>query len=158
MGFPFTEVRSHLHGELGSSSNTSAGSRIKTRTEADLGLTDASGVTNLTGTVIRIFRPEGTLVVSIRDPAVSVVIDGEDIVITGSSMAQRMDQETYDQLPASLNVREVQVQVKEPGFRPESLVVVTTLLDADAYSKDDIAELYHRRWLAELDIRTLKIT
>ena len=69
-----------------------------------------------------------------------------------------MDQETYDQLPASLEVREVHVQVKEPGFRTESLVVVTTLLDADAYAKDDIAELYHRRWLVELDIRTLKIT
>ena len=69
-----------------------------------------------------------------------------------------MDQETYDRLPASLEVREVHVQVKEPGFRTESLVVVTTLLDADAYAKDDIAELYHRRWLVELDIRTLKIT
>jgi putative transposase len=69
-----------------------------------------------------------------------------------------MDQETYDRLPASLEVREVQVQVQQPGFRTESLVVVTTLLDAEEYSKDDIAELYHRRWLIELDIRTLKIT
>jgi len=50
------------------------------------------------------------------------------------------------------------VQVKEPGFRTESLIVVTTLLDSDTYSKDGIAELYHRRWLVELDIRTLKIT
>jgi Transposase DDE domain len=69
-----------------------------------------------------------------------------------------MDRETYDRLPASLEVREVQVQVHEPGFRTESLVVVTTLLDAEEYSKDDIAELYHRRWLIELDIRSLKIT
>jgi hypothetical protein len=69
-----------------------------------------------------------------------------------------MDQETYEQMPASIEVREVQVQVKEPGFRTESLVVVTTLLDADTYAKDDLAELYHRRWLIELDIRTLKVT
>jgi putative transposase len=69
-----------------------------------------------------------------------------------------MDQETYDRLPASVEVREVQVQIHEPGFRTESLVVVTTLLDAAAYTKHDIAELYHRRWLIELDIRTLKIT
>jgi len=68
-----------------------------------------------------------------------------------------MDRETYDRLPASVEVREVQVQVHEPGFRTESLVVVTTLLEA-AYTKHDIAELYHRRWLIELDIRTLKIT
>jgi putative transposase len=71
---------------------------------------------------------------------------------------QWMDHETYDRLPISLEVREVQVQVHQPGFRTESLVVVTTLLDAEDYSKEDVAELYHRRWLIELDIRTLKIT
>jgi putative transposase len=69
-----------------------------------------------------------------------------------------MDQETYDRMPETLEVREVQVQVEEPGFRTESLVVVTTLTDAETYTKDDIAELYHKRWLAELDIRALKTT
>jgi hypothetical protein len=68
-----------------------------------------------------------------------------------------MDQETYDQLPESMEVREVHVQVKQPGFRVEALVVVTSLIDADAYPRADIAELYHRRWLVELDIRSLKI-
>jgi hypothetical protein len=69
-----------------------------------------------------------------------------------------MDQETYDRIPESLSVREVQVQVQQPGFRVESLVVVTTLTDATEYTKDDVAELYHRRWLVELDIRALKIS
>jgi putative transposase len=69
-----------------------------------------------------------------------------------------MDQETYERMPTSITVREVQVQVQEPGFRVESLVVVTTLTDAQAYSKDDVAELYHQRWLAELDIRSIKVT
>ena len=69
-----------------------------------------------------------------------------------------MDRETYDRLPPSLEVREVQVHVHQPGFRTESLVFVTALLDADEYTKDDIAELYHRRWLIELDIRSLKIS
>jgi putative transposase len=69
-----------------------------------------------------------------------------------------MDQETYEHMPESLEVREVQVQVQQPGFRTQSLVVVTTLLDAEHYSKDDIAELYHQRWLIELDIRSLKVT
>jgi hypothetical protein len=27
---------------------------------------------------------------------------------------------------------------------------VTTLTDADQYSRDDLAELYHQRWLAEI--------
>jgi putative transposase len=69
-----------------------------------------------------------------------------------------MDQETYDRMPASIRVREVEVQVQQPGFRVDSFVVVTTLTDADQYSGDDLAELYHQRWLAELDIRTIKIT
>jgi putative transposase len=69
-----------------------------------------------------------------------------------------MDQETFDRMPLSLQVRQLQVQVAQPGFRVDSLVVVTTLLDADRYTKDDVAELYYRRWLAELDIRSIKIT
>jgi hypothetical protein len=52
----------------------------------------------------------------------------------------------------------MQVQVSQPGFRVESLIVVTTLLDATDYSKDDVAELYHQRWLVELDIRAIKIS
>ena len=69
-----------------------------------------------------------------------------------------MDQRTYDQMPASIEVREIQVHVSQPGFRTESFVVVTTLTDTAEYSKDDVAELYHYRWLAELDIRAIKIT
>ena len=69
-----------------------------------------------------------------------------------------MDQETYERMPASIEVREVHVHVGRPGFRSESLVVVTTLTDVVEYAKDDIAELYHSRWLAELDIRAIKIT
>ena len=69
-----------------------------------------------------------------------------------------MDQETYERMPVSIEVREVHVHVGRPGFRSESLVVVTTLTDVVEYAKDDIAELYHSRWLAELDIRAIKIT
>ena len=69
-----------------------------------------------------------------------------------------MDQETYERMPASIRVREVEVQVHQPGFRVDSFVVVTTLTDAEQYSRDDVAELYHQRWLAELDIRTIKCT
>jgi hypothetical protein len=68
-----------------------------------------------------------------------------------------MDQETYDRVPESIELREIEVQVDQPGFRTESLVVVTTLTDAEAYTKADLAELYHRRWLAELDIRAIKV-
>jgi hypothetical protein len=69
-----------------------------------------------------------------------------------------MDQPTYDRMPESIEVREVHVHVGQPGFRTHSFVAVTTLLNVAEVAKDDIAELYHSRWLAELDIRAIKIT
>src|SRR5262249_34140505 len=50
---------------------------------AGLGLGEATGVTNVRGTVIRLFSPEGTLVVEVDDPGVSVAVDGADVLITG---------------------------------------------------------------------------
>src|SRR4051794_25987335 len=67
-----------------------------------------------------------------------------------------MDQETYDRLPRQLEVRELRVNVDVPGFRTESLVVVTSLLDPKDYSRDDLASLYRRRWVVELHIRDIK--
>jgi hypothetical protein len=51
---------------------------------AGLGLGEATGVTNVRGTVIRLFSPDGTLVVEVDDPSVSVAVDGADVVITGA--------------------------------------------------------------------------
>ena len=69
-----------------------------------------------------------------------------------------MDQATYELMPEVLTLRQIEVQVTEPGFRVESLVVVTTLTDPTQYPQADIAELYHKRWLVELDIRSIKCT
>jgi hypothetical protein len=50
-----------------------------------LGTTEATGVTNVRATVIRVFTPDGTLVVETDDPAVKVVVEGDgDLVITGA--------------------------------------------------------------------------
>jgi serine/threonine protein kinase len=51
---------------------------------AGLGVGETTGVTNLRGSVIRLFSPEGTLVVAVDDPGVSVAVDGADVVITGA--------------------------------------------------------------------------
>jgi hypothetical protein len=69
-----------------------------------------------------------------------------------------MDQETYARLPEELTIREVRFRVEVPGYRPEAIVAATTLCDARQYRKDDIADLYHRRWHVELDIRAIKQT
>jgi hypothetical protein len=69
-----------------------------------------------------------------------------------------MNQATYEQIPPSITLRLVEVQVQEPGFRADSFWVVTTLTDAKEYPRDEIADLYRRRWLAELDLRAIKAT
>jgi hypothetical protein len=70
--------------------------------------------------------------------------------------ADWMDQATYEQIPLTITLRLIEVQVREPGFRVDSFWVVTTLLDAKQYPRDEIAELYRQRWMAELDIRAIK--
>ncbi|RLS76836.1 MAG: IS4 family transposase [Planctomycetota bacterium] len=69
-----------------------------------------------------------------------------------------LDQETYDRLPDHLEVREIKVNVDQPGFRTESLVVVTSLRDHRRYKRDVIAEIYRRRWIVELELRDIKST
>jgi hypothetical protein len=69
-----------------------------------------------------------------------------------------IDQSTYDTLPDLLLVRETRVQVEQPGFRSRTIIVVTTLLDAEEVTAIDLAELYRARWNAELDLRSLKQT
>jgi putative transposase len=69
-----------------------------------------------------------------------------------------MDEQMYQGLPAFVEVREVQVVVKQRGFRVQRFVAATTLLDSGRYSSEDIADLYHHRWHVELDIRNIKQT
>jgi IS4 transposase len=67
-----------------------------------------------------------------------------------------MSRAQYAALPEELVLREVRVRVTQRGFRTQSLVVVTTLLDPLEYDASEIAELYRRRWQAELHLRSLK--
>jgi hypothetical protein len=67
-----------------------------------------------------------------------------------------MDEDTYRQYPDAMTLREVRVHVTGQKVRSRTLTVVTTLLDADDYSKADLADLYRARWHAELNLRSLK--
>lgn len=69
-----------------------------------------------------------------------------------------LDQETYQELPDQLEIREIAVRVDIPGFRTKSFVVVTSLLDGRLYGRNDITNLYRRRWIAELELRDIKST
>src|SRR5262245_23819686 len=67
-----------------------------------------------------------------------------------------LDWQTYKALPEYITVREARVRVVQPGFRTKSVVVVTTLLDAEQTTKEELATLYRARWHNELDLRSLK--
>lgn len=67
-----------------------------------------------------------------------------------------MDEETYRQYPDELTMREVRVRITGKNFRSRVLTIATTLLKANEYRKADLAELYRRRWDAELHLRSLK--
>jgi len=66
--------------------------------------------------------------------------------------------EEWRRMPETLTVREITCVVDIAGFRSESFVVVTTLLDPVAFPKRAFALLYRRRWRAELYLRDIKIT
>jgi hypothetical protein len=69
-----------------------------------------------------------------------------------------MDRQTYASLAAELVVREVEVKVRQRGFRVQQLTLVTTLLDPTHYRADELASVYRARWNAELDLRSIKVT
>jgi hypothetical protein len=69
-----------------------------------------------------------------------------------------MDAATYALMPETITMREVRFSVEAKGCRSRSIIVSTTLLDDKQYSSEDIADLYHQRWHAEIDIRSIKQT
>jgi hypothetical protein len=69
-----------------------------------------------------------------------------------------MTAECFEALPGSLAVRELRYAVGRPGYRTRHVTLVTTLLDAEAYPADALAELYGARWRVEQDLRDLKQT
>lgn len=69
-----------------------------------------------------------------------------------------MTQEDYDTLPASIVIRELRYRVTTPGYRTREITLATTLLDADQYPAENLAELYHARWQVETNFSHIKTT
>jgi hypothetical protein len=82
----------------------------------------------------------------------------DDRLITWTKPARPewMDEATYGAIPDTLTLREVRFCIAAPGRRVKVLTVVTTLIDPQQYSREDIAALYGFRWNSELDIRSIK--
>jgi len=69
-----------------------------------------------------------------------------------------MDESLYETMPETLTLRELCFAIAQPGFRSRDVVIATSLVDADVYEREAVADLYHRRWHVELDIRSIKQT
>jgi hypothetical protein len=69
-----------------------------------------------------------------------------------------MSAEQYAALPASIVVRELRYVIREKGFRPKEITLVTTLLDGERYPLGDLAEQFHQRWEIETNFGHLKTT
>jgi Transposase DDE domain len=67
-----------------------------------------------------------------------------------------MDEEAYAEFPDEQAVRELRITVKQPGFRVDELVLVTTMLYEGEYTKEELATLFLERWNVELDLRSIK--
>ena len=61
-----------------------------------------------------------------------------------------MTQEKFAALPESLILRELRYRVGRPGFRTDTVTLVTTLLDAELYPVKAFAELYGALWRVEI--------
>jgi len=64
----------------------------------------------------------------------------------------------YRLLPPELPIRELRYSVHAKGFRTTSVTLATTLLDAEKYSAQSLAELYFARWDVELNYQHIKTT
>jgi len=67
-----------------------------------------------------------------------------------------MSAEDYAAIPETLTMREFRRRIVRKGYRTRTLVVATTLLDAEQFPQDEIAHLYRLRWEAEINLRSLK--
>ena len=84
-----------------------------------------------------------------------------DQVVEWSKPSRRppwLAEEEFAALPATLELRELRYDIGRPGYRTRSVTLVTTLLDADAYPPEALADLYGMRWRVELYLRHLKTT
>lgn len=66
--------------------------------------------------------------------------------------------EQWKQVPETMIVRILRLRLERPGFRTRELTLVTTLLDAQLYPIQELAEVYFKRWRLEMCLDDLKTT
>lgn len=67
-----------------------------------------------------------------------------------------MSKEEYAACSKQIEIRLVDLNIEQAGFRSKKFTVATTILETKTYSRDWITSVYRSRWLVELDIRAIK--
>ena len=69
-----------------------------------------------------------------------------------------MGRRIWKGLPEEITLRQVRSQVQRKGFRTDTMVITTTLLDPVMWPAEQLLALYLRRWRVELCFDDLKTT
>lgn len=69
-----------------------------------------------------------------------------------------MTNEQYQALPQTIDVREIKRMVRLPTGLLQTIVLVTTLLDENRYSAEELLGVLKDRWAVEVNLRHLKTT
>lgn len=69
-----------------------------------------------------------------------------------------MSARLWQRLPRTITVRQMRARITRPGFRPQELLLLTTLLDPVLWPVATLVGLYERRWRVELNFDDLKTT
>jgi DDE family transposase len=83
----------------------------------------------------------------------------KDRLFTWDKPLQRpryLPQFLWKAIPQQLSVRVLRFSLHVPGFRVQSVTLVTTLLDPQEYPAEELAWLYAERWRVELWFRDIK--
>jgi len=67
-----------------------------------------------------------------------------------------IDGVTFQEMPETIDVRYIRLWIKIRGFRTKKIEIITTLTDIKKYPAEEVAELYRKRWCAEINLRYLK--
>lgn len=69
-----------------------------------------------------------------------------------------MSHEEYEIFPNEISIREVSIQNQHRGFKAQKRTIVTTFLDSNSISKNDLKMIYDYRWSIEIDFKSIKDT
>lgn len=69
-----------------------------------------------------------------------------------------MSARLWRRLPLTITVRQMRTRIARPGFRPQELLLLTTLLDPVLWPAATLLALYERRWRVELYFDDIKTT